>query len=102
APDPNVALIVDVDTVIGLRPLVTRPWAAPRFHQIPLRIERQHWRRPAAALGNRRIELRPFFIIVQRRRAAVNDPYVVLLVEPHTDRHAKQTAARPPPVRIKL
>src|SRR5262249_51912952 len=100
AADPNVALIVDVDAVIGLRPLVTLTWAAPRFYQRPLRIALPHWGRRAAAIGDRRIELRPFFIIVQRRRAPVDDPHVVLPDDRHTDRQAKRPAERLRPERL--
>src|SRR5262249_6104093 len=51
--DPDIALVIDMDAVIGLRPFISRPGTTPRSHKVALRVEDQHrWSR-AAALGNR-------------------------------------------------
>jgi hypothetical protein len=100
AADPHITLVVDVDAVIGLRPLVALAGAAPCVHQFAVRIEGQHRRRAAAALGDRRIELGAFLIVVERGGAAVDDPDIVLLVGPDPDRHAEQALERLGPERI--
>src|SRR5882672_7089811 len=90
AADPDVALVVDEDAVVRLRPLVARSRAAPVPHQVAGLVEHQHRRRAAAALAGRRIELQALLVVVVRGRAAVDDPDVVLLVDPDADRHAEQ------------
>src|SRR5262249_9733382 len=85
AADPYVTLVVDVDAMIRLRPLVARSRTAPRTHQIALRIEDQYRRSRAAAFGDRRVELGAPLVVVQPARTAMNDPDVVLLVDPDAD-----------------
>ena len=68
AADPDVALVVDMDAVVGFRPLVALARPAPGAHQVAVRIELQDRRRRAAALGDRRIELGAPLVVVQRRR----------------------------------
>src|SRR5204863_8843702 len=46
-----------------------------------------------AALGGRWVEFLALFIVVQRRRAPVNDPDVVLFVGPKSDRLPEEKAA---------
>ena len=90
AADPDVALVVDVDAVVGLRPFVARSGAAPGAHQVALGIEHEHRRRGSTALGNGRIELSATLVVMQPAGAAMDDPDVVLLVDPDADGPAEQ------------
>src|SRR5205085_7243340 len=53
AANPDVALLVDRDPVVRLRPLevLSRRRSAPRFHEIAGLIEGEHRRRALAAFG---------------------------------------------------
>src|SRR5882672_243350 len=90
AAEPHVALVIDVDAVRSLRPLVARSRAAPGPDQVAGLIEHHYWRGRAAAFGDGRFQLEPLFVVVQPSRAAVNDPDVVLIVDPHSDGPAEQ------------
>src|SRR5258706_1348807 len=90
AAEPHVALVIDVDAVRSLRPLVARSRAAPGPDQVAGLIEHQYRRGGAAAFGDGRFQLEPLFVVVQPSRAAVNDPDVVLIVDPHSDGPAEQ------------
>ena len=68
AADPDVALVVDVDAVVRLRPLVALAGPPHERTRLPSGIELEHRRRGAAAFGNRRIELGALLVVVQRRR----------------------------------
>src|SRR5262249_44422226 len=94
AADPDVALVVDEDAVVRLGPLVALPWPAPVPQQIARLVELEHRRRAAAAFAGRRIDLGAALVGVQRRRAAVDDPDMVLVIDPHADGHAKQPVVR--------
>ena len=88
AADPHIALVVDVHAVVGVRPFVTRPGSAPGAHQVARLVEYQHRRRRRAALAHLQVE--SLFIVVQGRRATMDDPHVVLVVHPYADHHAEQ------------
>src|SRR5712692_5330212 len=90
AAEPHVALVIDVDAVRPLRPLVARSRAAPGPDQVAGLIEHQYRRGGAAALGDGRLQLEPLLVVVQPPRAAVNDPDVILIVDPHSDGPAEQ------------
>jgi len=45
APNPDKTLRVDIDAVLGLRPLITDPRPAPTLHEVTVRIELKHRRR---------------------------------------------------------
>ena len=90
AADPDIALVVDEDAMVRLGPLVARSRAAPVPHQVAGLVEHQHRRRAAAAFAGRRAELQALLVVVERGRAAMDDPDVVLLVDPDADRHAEQ------------
>src|SRR5258706_2981139 len=90
AAEPHVALVIDVDAVRSLRPLVARSRSAPGPDQVAGLIEHQYRRGGAAAFGDGRFQLEPLFVVVQPSRAAVNDPDVVLIVDPHSDGPAEQ------------
>jgi hypothetical protein len=53
------------------------------LHQIAGRVELQHRRRSGTALS--RLHLDAFLVLIERRRAAMNDPDVVALIYPHPD-----------------
>src|SRR5256885_3958957 len=90
AADPDIALVVDEDAMVRLGPLVARSRAAPVPHPVAGLVEHQHRRRAAAAFAGRRAELQALLVVVERGRAAMDDPDVVLLVDPDTDRNADQ------------
>ena len=92
AADPHIALVVDVDAVIGFRPLVALPRTAPGPDQVSGGIEHEHRRCTAAALAH--LELQGLFVVVERGRAAMNDPHVVLLVDPYPDGRPEQPMIR--------
>src|SRR5262249_6303757 len=100
AADPDVALIVDVDAVVRLRPLVALAWSAPRAHEIAIGVELQHRRRLFAAVRARWRALRAFSVVVPGGGPAVYDPDVILLIGPHADRVAEQARERFWPERI--
>ena len=80
AGDPDVALLVDVNAVLGLRPFVARARPAPAPEQLAVGGELQHRRRRDAAARLGRILLRALLVVDQRRRP-VDDPDVVLAVD---------------------
>jgi hypothetical protein len=80
AADPDVGQVIHEDAVIRRRPVVTRPWASPVAHEIASRIEREHRRRTGAAFAG--LQLERFFVVSERRRAAIDDPDDVLVVDP--------------------
>src|SRR2546427_8638064 len=90
AADPDIALVVDEDAMVRLGPLVAHSRAAPVPHQVAGLVEHQHRRRAAAAFAGRWAELQALLVVVERGRTAMDDPDVVLLVDPDTDRHAEQ------------
>src|SRR5262249_43157304 len=90
AADPDVALVVHVDAVIGFRPLVALAGTAPRADQVAGLVENQYRGRGPAAFGNRRIQLQAALVVVQAARAAMYDPDVILLVDPEPYRPAHQ------------
>ena len=94
AADPHVAFVVDVDAVIRFRPLVALPRSAPVPDQVARLIELKDRRGRTAALGDGRLEFEPSFVVVQPARAAMNDPDVVLLIDPHADGPAEQPVIR--------
>ena len=89
AANPDVALVVDGDAVIRQRPLVALARAAPVADEVAGLIELEHRRRGHAAVaarGRRRRGGAHLGAFVQRPRAAVDDPDVILLVDRHADR----------------
>src|SRR5262249_54533619 len=85
AADPHIALVVDMDAVVRLRPLVTLARSAPGPQQRAVGVVDEDRRGGAAALGNRRVELGAALVVVQAAGAAMNDPDVVELVDPDAD-----------------
>src|SRR5712692_5642268 len=94
AAEPHVALVVDVDAVRPFRPLVARSRAAPGPDQVACLIEHEDRRGRAAALGDGRILFEPLLVDMQPPRAAMNDPDVILLVDPRSYGPAEQPMIR--------
>ena len=90
AADPDDPLGVDDDAVVGLRPLEARPRAAPGVHHVALLVELDDRRRRQTAIGRRRVGRRVDFLSVERARAAVNDPDVILRIDADADDVPKQ------------
>ena len=80
AGEPDVALFVDVNAVLALRPVVAGPGAAPALQQAAIGGEVQHRRRRLAAAGFGRVLLRALFVVDQRR-GPVDDPDAVVVVD---------------------
>ena len=88
-PDPDIALIVDYDAVVRIRPIVALPRTAPVPDEIALLIElRNGWSRKAAFRG-RRILSRLDFLGVERA-GAMDNPDVVVGIDRYADRLAEQ------------
>ena len=79
AADPDVALGIDGDAVLGVRPFVAGPRPAPRLHDVAGLIEFNDRRRSHAAFRLRRRERRRNVICRQRARPR-DDPDVILRV----------------------
>src|SRR6267154_3033924 len=75
--DPDVADLVHENTVLGSRPVIAVTWAAPRFDQVALAIEFQHWRRRGATHGYLFVQAK---VILDVRRRALQDPDMIVLV----------------------
>src|SRR5206468_3975958 len=90
AADPDIALVVDVNAMVRLRPLIALTRATPGADQAAILIVDQDRRGGAAALRDRRIELGAALVVVQAAGAAMNDPDVILLVDPCADRPAQE------------
>ena len=93
AADPDVAFVVDGDSVIGGRPIVALARSAPVPDEIALFVELENRRRRHAALRGGRIRGGVIFHSFERS-AAVNDPDVILGVDRNADGHAQQPMIR--------
>src|SRR3990172_4431019 len=80
APEPDVAVLVDVDAVLGARPELAVAGAAPGAHDVALRIELEHRRRRRAAVGPGRV-LHLTGLALGQRTGAVGEPDVVALAD---------------------
>src|SRR4051794_13065419 len=67
AADPDIALVVDVDAMVRLRPLVALPRAAPGSDEVAFDVEDEDGRRRTAALRDGRAQLGAAFVVVERR-----------------------------------
>ena len=86
AANPDVALVVDVDAVVGRRPRVTRTaLPAPTAEQGTVGTELENRRRDLAALGGLLVG-RAFDLI--EHVGTMHDPHVILGIDPEPDRLA--------------
>jgi hypothetical protein len=87
AANPDVALVVDEDAMVGIRPLVSLARPAPVAQQVPFLIELENRRRARAAfalLGFERL-----LVVAERGGAPMDDPHVIVGVDPHANRRAE-------------
>ena len=87
--DPDVALVVDVDAVLVLRPLVLRRLAAPALEVVAGGVELHHRRRRRAA---GRLGILRLLVVVQRPRA-LDDPHVIARVDVEARRPGRESTA---------
>jgi len=87
AADPDVALVVDIDAVVGAGPGVTGARAAPGADEIALGIEfKNRWGWSAALRGPGRPG--GVFLFLFERTLAMKDPNVVASIDGYADRSA--------------
>src|SRR5437867_1201810 len=89
AADPDVAFVVDGDSVIGIWPIVTLTRSAPTRQQVALLIEVQNGRCGLAAHRNRWIACCVQLTGLERA-CAMDDPDVVFVIDRDADRLALQ------------
>ena len=92
AADPDVALVVDEDAVVRVGPFVALARSAPVPQQVARLVELEDRRRARAALT--RLHLERLFVVAERRRAAMDDPDVIVGVHPDADRGAENPVIR--------
>jgi hypothetical protein len=90
AGEPDVAVAVDMDAVLALRPVEAFARAAPGCEQVAVGVELQYRRSGSAAFGGGRIFLRALFVVDKRPRP-MHDPDVIIAV----DRDAGDLAENP-------
>src|SRR5258706_12142452 len=90
AGSPHVALPVDVNAVLVLRPVIPLPGAAPGLLDVAVPVELDDRRRRLAAAVRRRLLLRTL-VVVEQGGGTMQDPHVILAV----DGHARDLAPDP-------
>ena len=80
ASQPDVAVAIDVDAVLALRPLITSTGSAPASQQFAVGRKLQHGRRGRTAAGFGWRLLRAL-LIIDERRWPVNDPDRIALAD---------------------
>src|SRR5207247_7527501 len=93
AADPDVALGVDRDSLIGFRPIVALTPSTPTRQQVALLVVVQNRRRRRATLRNRWIGRCVQLTLLERPRA-MDDPDVVFVVDRHSNGLAQQPMVR--------
>src|SRR5215475_1193875 len=91
AADPDIAFVIYGDPVVRLRPFVSLSRTTPVPDQIAGLIEFENWRRLRAACAGLLIR---GGLIRRERVGPMNDPYVVLSVNPHADGHSDVPVVR--------
>src|SRR6266550_3260326 len=91
--NPNVPFIIDRNSVVRVRPVVTLAGTAPVFQEVAGLIEFKNGRRGHAAIRSRWIRVAVSFLRLERA-TAMNDPDVVLRVHRYADRHADHPMVR--------
>ena len=84
AADPDVAFVIDRDSVIGFRPIIALAASTPTRQQVALLVVVQNRRRRRATLRNRWIGRCVQLTLLERPRA-MDDPDVVFVVDRHTN-----------------
>ncbi len=88
AGEPHDVLLIDEDTVLGLRPVVPLTRTSPRVHQLARLIELENRRRGNAAVGLRRFVVGSREALVGEQAAgSLHDEEMILSIDGHaTDR----------------
>src|SRR5262249_4478771 len=84
APNPNIAFVIDRDSVVRLGPIEALTRTAPMADQVAFKIELEDRVRGRATLGGRRFRSRVQLAGFERA-GAVNDPDVILGVDRYAD-----------------
>jgi hypothetical protein len=85
AANPDIALMIDKDAVIGFGPVIAFARSAPGVEQIAFLVELQDRRRCLTAFAQAVLQLA--FCTVEGGRS-VHHPDVIVVVDPGADRHA--------------
>jgi hypothetical protein len=93
AADPDVPFVIDEDAVIAVRPLVSLTRTAPVPEEIAGLIEFEH-RRSARAAQLRGFLLDALLVVGKRRGAAMDDPDVIVGIDPDADRLTENPVIR--------
>src|SRR4029077_18948012 len=91
--NPDIALVIDGDAVIGVRPIVTLTRTAPMPEKVALLIKLEDWRRSSTALRHGRVGCGMQFSRL-KRTLPMNDPDMVLSVHRYPDCHALEPMIR--------
>src|SRR5882762_4879416 len=91
--NPNIPFVVDGNSVVRVRPVVTLAGTAPVFQEVAGLIEFKNGRRGHAAIRSGWIRVAVGFLRLERA-TAMNDPDVVLRVHRYADRHADHPMVR--------
>ena len=91
--NPNVALIIDGDPVVRIRPIVTRARAAPVPDEVAFFVELKNGRSRNATLRSRRLRRGVNFHGLVGVRP-MHDPDMILAVHGYTDGHAQDPMVR--------
>ena len=87
AADPDVAFVINGDSMIRLRPLIARAGAAPVSDEISRLIELKDRRSLGAARARRRVLVGAGFA-GRKRVWAMDNPDVILCVDRYPDSHS--------------
>ncbi len=90
AGEPDIAVVVDENAVLVLRPFIALARPAPVAQQIALDVEFQYRRRGLAAAARRR-RLHRLLLVVEQGARTMDDPDMIVLV----DRDAGDLAENP-------
>ena len=92
AADPDIALVVDENPVVGVRPLVPFAGSAPVPQEVARLIEfEDRWSAGAAFAG---LQLERLLVVGERGGAAMDDPDVVVGFDKNADRHSQNPVIR--------
>ena len=93
AADPDIAFVVDVDTVIRRWPIVTLAWPSPVSDEIARLIELKDWWRRCAAFRRFGIPSRVLFLGFEGT-CAMYDPHVIFSIHRDADHGAYDPVIR--------
>src|SRR5262245_3712448 len=77
AADPDILFEIDIDPMLGVRPLILRIWTTPTLDHVSCWIEFDDWHRCNAAVGSRRIKRRILIMVVETAWPRCNPEMIV-------------------------